>query len=239
MKSIKELSKEFNISSRTIRYYEELFNLNSIKKSNVRYYDDEEIKKIKIIVVFRKLNFSLDKIKKLMLEFNQENILNIINEEKVKYLKQIKETTNYFVLLNELKTLITNTTDDSLEEFVINELFDDYKAGKENHINERTNKQHHIINTFFEMIKNKDILPFKEYCHEKIELIGFQDFILNTLKLDETLIDYRINSEYSLFNGSVFVVVNTKNEKMTLKIVFNTDDIVIGIWIVEFTKHNS
>lgn len=239
MKSIKELSKEFNISSRTIRYYEELFNLISIKKSNVRYYDDEEIKKIKIIVVFRKLNFSLDKIKKLMLEFNQENILNIINEEKVKYLKQIKETTNYFVLLNELKTLITNTTDDSLEEFVINELFDDYKGGKDCHINERTEKQHQIINTFFEMIKNKDILPFKEYCHEKIELIGFQDFILNTLKLDETLIDYRINSEYSLFNGSVFVVVNTKNEKMTLKIVFNTDDIVIGIWIVEFTKHNS
>ncbi|MBQ2891276.1 MAG: MerR family transcriptional regulator [Bacilli bacterium] len=239
MKSIKELSKEFNISSRTIRYYEELFDLNSIKKSNVRYYDDEEIKKIKIIVVFRKLNFSLDKIKKLMLEFNQENILNIINEEKVKYLKQIKETTNYFVLLNELKTLITNTTDDSLEEFVINELFDDYKGGKDCHINERTEKQHQIINTFFEMIKNKDILPFKEYCHEKIELIGFQDFILNTLKLDETLIDYRINSEYSLFNGSVFVVVNTKNEKMTLKIVFNTDDIVIGIWIVEFTKHNS
>lgn len=239
MKSIKELSKEFNISSRTIRYYEELFNLNSIKKSNVRYYDDEEIKKIKIIVVFRKLNFSLDKIKKLMLEFNQENILNIINEEKVKYLKQIKETTNYFVLLNELKTLITNTTDDNLEEFVINELFDDYKDGKDYHINERTNKQHHIINTLFEMIKNKDILPFKEYCHEKIELIGFQDFILNTLKLDETLYDYKINSEYSLFNGSVFVVVNTKNEKMTLKIVFNTDDIVIGIWIVEFTKHNS
>ena len=135
--------------------------------------------------------------------------------------------------------LITNTTDDSLEEFVINELFDDYKEGKDYHINERTNKQHQIINTFFEMIKNKDILPFKEYCHEKIELIGFQDFILNTLKLDETLIDYRINSEYSLFNGSVFVVVNTKNEKMTLKIVFNTDDIVIGIWIVEFTKHNS
>ena len=31
MKSIKELSKDFNISSRTIRYYEESFNLNSIK----------------------------------------------------------------------------------------------------------------------------------------------------------------------------------------------------------------
>ena len=45
MKSIKELTKELNISSRTIRYYEELFDLNSVKKSNIRYYDDEEVKK--------------------------------------------------------------------------------------------------------------------------------------------------------------------------------------------------
>lgn len=239
MKSIKELSKEFNISSRTIRYYEELFNLNSIKKSNVRYYDDEEIKKIKTILVFRKLDFALNKIKKILLEFNQETILNIINEEKTKYLKQIKESTNYFVLLNELKTLIANTTDDNLEDFVINKLFDDYKDGREYHINERTNKQHQVIDILFEIIKDKDILPFKEYCHEKIELIGFQDFILNTLKLNDTLIDYKINSEYSLFNGTVFVLLNTKNEKITLKIVFNTDDIVIGIWVVEYIKHNS
>ena len=239
MKSIKELSKEFNISSRTIRYYEELFNLKSIKKSNVRYYNDDEIKKIKIIVVFRKLNFPLEKIKTLIKDLNQENILNIINDEKVKYLKEIKNITNGFVLLNELKTLITNNQDENLEQFIVNDLFEDYKDGKDNHINERTNKQHYVINTLFKMIKDKDILPFKKYCHEKIELIELQDFFFNTLKLSDTLIDYKINSEYSLFNGTVFVVVNTKNEKMTLKIVFNTDDVVIGIWIVEFNKHNS
>ncbi len=239
MKSIKELTKELNISSRTIRYYEELFNLNSVKKSNIRYYDYEEVKKIKIIIAFRKLNFSLEKIKLLMQNFNQDNILNIISEEKTKYLNQIKEVTNYFVLLNELKKLITNKSDDELEDFVINELFEDYKNGKDNHISERTNKQHEIIDSLFEMIKNKDILGFKKYCHEKIELVGLQDFFLNTLKLNETLIDYKIHSEYSLFNGNVFVALNTKNEKITLKIVFNTDDVVVGIWIIEFIKNNS
>lgn len=174
-----------------------------------------------------------------MRNFNQDNILNIISEEKTKYLNQIKEVTNYFVLLNELKKLITNKSDDELEDFVINELFEEYKNGKDNHINERTNKQHKIIDSFFEMIKNKDISGFKKYCHEKIQLVGLQDFFLNTLKLNETLTDYKIHSEYSLFNGNVFVSLNTKNGKITLKIVFNTDDVVVGIWIIEFIKNNS
>lgn len=239
MKSIKELSKEFNISSRTIRYYEEKFELKSVKKSNIRYYNEEEVKKIKIIVVFRKLNFSLEKIKTLMLNFNQDNLLQIINDEKQKYLKNIQEITNYFVLLKELTTLISSTNEDELEDLVITDLFTDYKDGKEYYISEHTNKRHQIIKVLFDMIKNKDILPFKKYCHQKIELISLQDFFLNTLNLDKTLVDYIIHSEYNLFNGNIFIVIHTLNEKMTLKIVFDTDDIIIGIWIVEFNKHNA
>lgn len=239
MKSIKELSKELNISSRTIRYYEDFFNLKSCRKSNIRYYDENEIKKIKIIIIFRKLNFSLEKIKSLLENFNQEKIQNFINDEKMKYLQEIEKITNNFVLLNELKTIISNTINNDLEHFFINDLFDTYKDGIDNHINNRTNKQHKIINTLFDMIKDKNIMPFKKYCHEKIELIGLSDFFFNTLDLNNTLIDYTIHSEYSLYNGKVFFLVKTKNENFTLKIVFNTDDLVIGIWIVEFTKHNS
>lgn len=239
MKSIKELSKEYNISSRTIRYYEEFFNLDSVKKSNIRYYDVENEKKIKTIVVFRKLDFSLNKIKELMFNLEIETILKIIDIQKNKYLNDIKDITNNIVLLNELKNMISHTDDDSLEDFIIFDLFDKYKSGKNEHINERTKKQCQIIDTLFAMIKLKDISPFKEYCHEKMEIMGFQDFIFNTLKLDKTIIDYKIYPEYSLYNGSVFVVVNTKEEKFKLKIVFNTDDLVVGIWIVEFNKHNS
>ena len=155
------------------------------------------------------------------------------------YLKNIQEITNYFVLLKELTTLISSTNEDELEDLVITDLFTDYKDGKEYYISEHTNKRHQIIKVLFDMIKNKDILPFKKYCHQKIELISLQDFFLNTLNLDKTLVDYIIHSEYNLFNGNIFIVIHTLNEKMTLKIVFDTDDIIIGIWIVEFNKHNA
>lgn len=236
MKSIKEITKELNISSRTIRYYEDLFKLNSVKKSNVRYYDDFEINKIKIIIVFRKLNFSLNEIKSLMIDFKQNKIFDIINEEKQKHLKNIKETTNYLALLNELKLLVAKINDDKLEDFVLNDLYPSYKEGTNNHIIERTNKKHLVIDYFFESIKNANLLPFKKYCHEKMEMSILEDLFIKNLKLTENLVNYKIHSEYSLYNGNVFVVINTKKEKITLKIIFNVEDVVVGIWIIEYIK---
>lgn len=237
MKSIKELSKEYQVSSRTIRYYEEIFHLNSVKKARVRYYDSEKEGKIKRIIVLRKLNFSLNQIKEMLFDLEKEKVLKIISDEKKKCLAEIKTLTNTIILLNEFKTLISTTTDD-LDEFISSDLFDTYRSGKEEHMHQRIKKQSKIIHTLFDMIQSKDILPFQKYCHSKMELIGFQDFLFHTLKLNETLLDYKIYAEYSLYNGSVFVVVNTINEEFKLKIVFNTDDIVVGIWIVELNKHN-
>ena len=102
MKSIKELSKQYNVSSRTIRYYEQLFSLISIKKSNVRYYDVEEQNKIKIIITLRKLNFPLNKIKDIIINCNQDKIIQIINEEKYKLLEEVKEITNNYKFLFKL-----------------------------------------------------------------------------------------------------------------------------------------
>ena len=62
MISIKDITEELNISSRAIRYYEKYFDLKSVKKSNVRYFNEEDFKVIKIIATFRKLNFSLFKL---------------------------------------------------------------------------------------------------------------------------------------------------------------------------------
>ena len=239
MKSIKEISKEYNISSRTIRYYEELFNLKSVKKSNIRYYDENEEKRIKTIVVFRKLNFSLSKIKNIILKCNQDNILNIINDEKRKYLTEVENITNNIMLLNELKSIITNTPDNDLEQLIISNLYEEFKNGKDAHIKDHTNRRHQVINYFFETVKQKDILQFKKYCHDNMELEQFQNFILNEIKLNETIISYTINSQYSLYNGNVYVAINTKNESITLNFVFNPNDIIVGIWVIEYKKHNA
>lgn len=239
MKSIKELSKQYNVSSRTIRYYEQLFSLISIKKSNVRYYDVEEQNKIKIIITLRKLNFPLNKIKDIIINCNQDKIIQIINEEKYKLLEEVKEITNNIMLLNNLKLMITNSNDDNLEDFILSDLFENYKDGKIEYVNNKLKKQHQILETFFEMIKKKELHLFKQYCSKEMKLNDFINFIYNEIKLDQTLIEYKIYSQYSLYDGKVFVETITKNETITFNFIFDPNDIIIGIWVVGIKKHNS
>lgn len=239
MKSIKELSKQYNVSSRTIRYYEQLFSLISVKKSNVRYYDVEEQNKIKIIITLRKLNFPLNKIKDIIINCNQDKIIQIINEEKYKLLEEVKEITNNIMLLNNLKLMITNSNDDNLENFILSDLFENYKDGKIEYVNNKLKKQHQILETFFEMIKKKELHLFKQYCSEEMKLNDFINFIYNEIKLDQTLIEYKIYSQYSLYDGKVFVETITKNETITFNFIFDPNDIIIGIWVVGIKKHNS
>lgn len=239
MKSIKELSKQYNVSSRTIRYYEQLFDLKSIKKSNVRYYGVEEQNKIKIIITLRKLNFPLNKIKDIIINCNQDKIIQIINEEKYKLLEEVKEITNNIMLLNNLKLTITNSNDDNLENLILSDLFENYKDGKIEYVNNKLKKQHQILDTFFEMMKNKELHVFKKYCSEEMKLDGFINFIYNEIKLDQTLIEYKIYSQYSLYDGKVFVETITKKETITFNFIFDTNDIIIGIWVVGIKKHNS
>lgn len=239
MKSIKELSKQYNVSSRTIRYYEQLFSLISIKKSNVRYYTIEEQNKIKIIITLRKLNFPLNKIKDIIINCNQDKIIQIINEEKSKLLEEVKEITNNIMLLNNLKLMITNSSDNNLEDFILSDLFESYKDGKIEYVNNKLKKQHQILDFFFEMVKNKELHLFKNYCSEEMTLNDFINFIYNEIKLDQTLIEYKIYSQYSLYDGKVFVEVITKNETITFNFIFDPNDIIIGIWVVGIKKHNS
>ena len=118
-------------------------------------------------------------------------------------------------------------------------MYEEFKNGKDAHIKDHTNRRHQVINYFFETVKQKDILQFKKYCHDNMELEQFQNFILNEIKLNETIISYTINSQYSLYNGNVYVAINTKNESITLNFVFNPNDIIVGIWVIEYKKHNA
>lgn len=67
--SISELAAMFDISSRTIRYYEELGLLTSLNReilTKQRYYPNEERRRLKLILRGRKLGFSLQEIKEMV-----------------------------------------------------------------------------------------------------------------------------------------------------------------------------
>ncbi|WP_456277234.1 MerR family transcriptional regulator [Bacillus sp. AK128] len=73
MKNITEVAKEFNISSRTIRYYEEIGLLSLTRTStNQRLFTKEDMAKIKLILRGKKFGFTLDEIKEMVLLFDQD-----------------------------------------------------------------------------------------------------------------------------------------------------------------------
>lgn len=73
MKKIQEVAKEFNVSTRTIRYYEELGLLYPNRSStNQRTFTKKELAKLKLIFRGKRYGFSLEEIKEMVLLFDDD-----------------------------------------------------------------------------------------------------------------------------------------------------------------------
>lgn len=70
MKSIKELAKDYDMSTRTLRYYEEVGILQPTRQKGMRHYSRREEAKVKLIVRGKKYGFSLEEIKEMVLLFD-------------------------------------------------------------------------------------------------------------------------------------------------------------------------
>ncbi|GKV66129.1 MULTISPECIES: MerR family transcriptional regulator [Sporosarcina] len=73
MKTIRETAELFEVSTRTIRYYEEIGLLSPVRtEGNQRLYTSSELAKLKLIVRGKKYGFSLDEIKEMILLFDKD-----------------------------------------------------------------------------------------------------------------------------------------------------------------------
>lgn len=65
---ISDAAKLYSVSTRTLRYYEEIGLLISLrdKNSNYRVYDDANIRRLEQIVLLKNLNFSLNDISSML-----------------------------------------------------------------------------------------------------------------------------------------------------------------------------
>lgn len=71
MKTIREVAREFDVTARTLRYYEEIGLLTPIRtETNQRQYNKKEIAKLKLITRGKRYNFSLEEIKEMVLLFD-------------------------------------------------------------------------------------------------------------------------------------------------------------------------
>tara|TARA_A100001011_G_C14050713_1_gene731737 strand:+ start:261 stop:647 length:387 start_codon:yes stop_codon:yes gene_type:complete len=102
---IQQVAKKLNITTRTIRHYEDLGIIKSDRlENNYRVYDEKNYDKLKFLVRARNLGFSLKECKELIKLFEnntrQSSLVREIAKKKLNDLKlQIKELQNLKISL--------------------------------------------------------------------------------------------------------------------------------------------
>lgn len=90
LQTISQVSKMYNVSTRTLRYYEEIGLINSVKTEDYAYrtYDEKSLMQLKKIVILKKLRIPLKDISKILkdddvcvaLEIFEKNLSAIMDE---------------------------------------------------------------------------------------------------------------------------------------------------------------
>jgi|TARA_B100001063_G_scaffold239734_1_gene263705 DNA-binding transcriptional MerR regulator len=107
--SISDLRKEFNVTSRTIRYYEDISLLNPNRCGKSRIYSPADRTRLKLILRGKRLGLSLEDSRQIidMYEPGNNNVqqlitlINAIREQRKKLNRQLDDIHN---LLADLKT---------------------------------------------------------------------------------------------------------------------------------------
>lgn len=105
MKTIREAADMFAVSTRTIRYYEEIGLLRPQRDANnQRLYSKAEIAKLKLISRGKRFGFSLEEIKEMVLLFDQDRTGKKQLERTIAYGQQrVKEIDDKISELQEMK----------------------------------------------------------------------------------------------------------------------------------------
>ncbi|MFE8701460.1 MerR family DNA-binding transcriptional regulator [Cytobacillus sp. FJAT-54145] len=104
--SISDLAKEFNVSTRTIRYYEELGLLVPERtESGRRTYSKKEYTRLKLIFRGKRYGFHLDEIKEMIELFDKDRSGKVQLEKTIEFgkekIKEVNERIEELLLLKE------------------------------------------------------------------------------------------------------------------------------------------
>lgn len=94
---IKEVAVKYNITKRTLRYYEEIGILSSTRKdgSNYRYYDYETLGRLEQICLLKSLNFQISEISQILFSKDEEFIDNLLHEKLITIQREIDKLCAY------------------------------------------------------------------------------------------------------------------------------------------------
>lgn len=98
---ISEVSRKYDLTARTLRYYEDMGLIKSTRTSDYAYrlYDEEAIKRLEQILILRKLNISIRDIQRIFNSNQSEVLLEVLQ-------KKVTDIDDEVALLHELKAVV-------------------------------------------------------------------------------------------------------------------------------------
>jgi len=98
---IKDVSTRFEVTTRSLRYYENMGLIKSTRdeSSGYRLYDEAALVRLKQILILRKMNISIDDIGKIFVSQNSHAVLSVLD-------KKVVDIDNEVAQLHELKEIV-------------------------------------------------------------------------------------------------------------------------------------
>jgi len=122
--TIREISQELNLSTRTLRYYEQIGLIQSVKKEDYAYrtYDEANVLRLRQILVLRKLRIPL---KQIALILQSENATAIIDAFQKNLAEVDDEITALATIRDIISSFIDRLNESIQQEFQIKTILDD------------------------------------------------------------------------------------------------------------------
>ena len=102
---IREMTAKYDLSARTLRYYEDMGLIKSIRSDDYAYrlYDEANVKRLEQILILRKLNISIKDIQRIFDTSGSEIVLEVLGkkvddiDEEISILHELKEIVLEFI----------------------------------------------------------------------------------------------------------------------------------------------
>lgn len=98
---IRDMTNKYDLSARTLRYYEDMGLITSVRREDYAYrlYDEANVKRLEQILILRKLNISIKDIQRIFNTSGSEIVLEVLG-------KKVDDIDEEISLLHELKSIV-------------------------------------------------------------------------------------------------------------------------------------
>lgn len=122
---IKEAAERYDTTKRTLRYYEEIGLIKSLREegSNYRVYSSEELKKLEVIFLLKEVGFSLGDISEIFLGDEETGVERIFLDKIALLIREIETLRNNKGIIESIITVLKNNRELSLLEILKEQIY--------------------------------------------------------------------------------------------------------------------